>query len=54
MITYRFWVKKRENSGRFEWLPLRVHLKDTKEISALLWEHWLSASQRDLIITSGD
>lgn len=43
------WAKKREENGRFLWLPLFQHLEDTKNITGLLWEHWLSEGQKKLI-----
>ena len=46
------WAKKQEVNGNFEWMPLYVHLSDTKNVSALLWEYWLSDSQKNLIIKS--
>lgn len=47
-----FWAKKRESNGQFYWLPLSQHLTDTKNITGLLWEHWLSEGQRNLISES--
>ena len=47
-----FWAKKRESNGQFYWLPLSQHLTDTKNIIGLLWEHWLSEGQRNLISES--
>jgi CRISPR-associated endonuclease/helicase Cas3 len=49
---YFFWAKKSSRSGVYRWLPLLQHLTDTMGISGLLWEHWLSEGQRDLIIRS--
>lgn len=46
------WAKKQELNGNFEWMPLYVHLSDTQNVSDLLWEHWLSDSQKKLIIDS--
>src|SRR5690625_4135354 len=41
-------------NGVFKWLPLKQHLIDTNEIIKLLWEHWLSDRQKQIIITSLD
>ena len=30
-INKNFWAKKQDNNGSFEWLPLYVHLIDTKK-----------------------
>ena len=40
------WAKKEERESRFYWLPLRVHLADTMNVSRWLWTNWLSDSQR--------
>lgn len=45
-----FWAKKTENNGRLFWLPLSQHLEDTANVIGLLWEHWLSQGQKELII----
>jgi CRISPR-associated endonuclease/helicase Cas3 len=44
------WGKKSDKGGQLRWLPLMVHLEDTMEISALLWEQWLSEGQRKSIM----
>ena len=44
--SLKLWAKKKEKDGIFYWLPLTQHLEDTKEVMGLLWEHWLSESQR--------
>ena len=49
-INPAFWAKKEEKYGGFFWLPLSQHLEDTRKISGLLWEHWLSEGQRNQII----
>lgn len=49
-INPAFWAKKEEKHGGFAWLPLAQHLEDTRNISGLLWEHWLSGGQRKQII----
>lgn len=46
-----FWAKKTEKDGRLYWLPLSQHLEDTANVIGLLWEHWLSQGQKELIIT---
>ena len=46
------WAKKKEVHRQFKWLPLRQHLMDTVEIIELLWTHWLSESQKKIIIHS--
>lgn len=51
-INKELWAKKQENETGFQWLPLYIHLSDTKNVMALLWEHWISESQKNLIITS--
>lgn len=51
-INKKLWAKKQENGASFQWIPLYIHLSDTKNVMALLWEHWLSESQKNLIITS--
>lgn len=48
-INKNFWAKKQDNNGSFEWLPLYIHLIDTKNVVAFLYDHWLSESQRRLI-----
>ena len=45
------WAKKVEKNGGLYWLPLVQHLNDTAEIIGLLWEHWLSQGQRNLVIS---
>lgn len=47
-----FWAKKSVYNGRYMWLPLNIHLSDTKIVSGLLWEHWLSDHQRRFIADS--
>lgn len=51
-FSKNLWAKKQEINRNFEWMPLYMHLSDTKHVSALLWEYWLSESQKDLIINS--
>jgi len=33
-------------------MPLYIHLSDSKNVSAMLWEHWLSDSQKNIVINS--
>lgn len=51
-VNNAFWAKKKEIDGAYYWLPLSQHLEDTKNIIGLLWDHWLSQGQRDLIKSS--
>lgn len=46
------WAKKEERNGRFYWLPLKVHLTDTMNVSRWLWNTWLSDSQREFCVKS--
>lgn len=46
------WGKKSDREGVFKWLPLRQHLFDTMNVSLLLWNHWLSNGQKQLIMNS--
>lgn len=45
-----FWAKKVDKDGEFRWLSLHQHSLDTMEIAALLYEHWLSEGQKEIII----
>ncbi|HHT21563.1 MAG TPA: hypothetical protein GXZ74_09010, partial [Tissierellia bacterium] len=45
-----FWAKKNDRNGQYEWLPLDQHLCDTRNVAGLLWEHWLSEGQRQLVV----
>lgn len=45
------WAKKVEKDGGLYWLPLAQHLNDTAAVIGLLWEHWLSRGQRNLVIS---
>lgn len=44
------WAKKKEQNGRFFWLPLTLHLKDTMGVMDFLWHHWVSEGQKEIII----
>lgn len=46
------WAKKSEENGQMRWLSLYQHLMDSISIADLLWEHWCSASQKELIIST--
>ena len=53
MEVYKsLWAKKQDTNGDFEWMPLYIHLSDTQKVSSLLWEHWLSDSQKNIVINS--
>ena len=45
-LEMSLWAKKEERESRFFWLPLKVHLTDTMNVSRWLWTNWLSDSQR--------
>ncbi len=42
------WAKKSSNSD--EWLPLYVHLADTGNTMALIWDYWLPKAQQRFLI----
>jgi CRISPR-associated endonuclease/helicase Cas3 len=44
------WAKKNEFNGRFSWLSLTQHLIDTSQVASRLWELWLGAGQKNLIL----
>lgn len=48
-INKALWAKKKQDQETRSWLPLYQHLEDTKSIAGLLWDHWLSQGQRNLI-----
>ena len=53
MHSYKsLWAKKQDINGNFEWSPLYIHLHDTQKVSILLWEHWFSDSQKNIVINS--
>lgn len=53
MHSYKsLWAKKQDINGKFEWSPLYIHLHDTQKVSILLWEHWFSDSQKNIVINS--
>lgn len=47
-----FWAKKQDRNGKYEWISLVQHLKDSGSVARLLWTHWLSEGQRRCIIDS--
>lgn len=51
-INAALWGKKAEYDGAMLWLPLAQHLVDTANVIGLLWEHWLSSSQRTMLTSS--
>lgn len=46
------WAKKKDNAGKFWWLPLSMHLQDTMAVMRFLWQHWLSTGQKEIIAKS--
>lgn len=46
------WAKKKDNAGKFWWLPLSMHLQDTMAVMRFLWQHWLSMGQKEIIVKS--
>ena len=48
------WAKKQDENGFFKWLPLTAHLRDTRQVAGLLWEHWLNDGVRQTITRSLD
>lgn len=52
MLADFLWAKKSERDGKFFWLPLSQHLEDTCQVAGLLWEHWMSYGQKELILQS--
>ena len=53
-IKPSFWAKKHESNGVYKWLPLKQHLIDVMEVSGMLWHHWISRGQKELIMSSMD
>lgn len=45
------WAKKHDRDG-YKWLPLSIHLEDTANIMAFLWEEYLSKGQKNIVIES--
>lgn len=48
------WAKKQDENGFFKWLPLTAHLRDTRQVAGLLWEHWFNDGVRQTITRSLD
>ena len=47
------WAKKNRDKNNIpQWLPLKTHLNDTREVMGFLWEHYLSRGVKDLIMKS--
>lgn len=46
------WAKKNRVKNIPMWLPLQVHLADTREVCGYLYNHWLSQGVRDLLMDS--
>lgn len=51
-VNPRLWAKKKEDRDGMYWLSLRDHLADTQAVIGLLWEHWLSPHQRQMVTDS--
>lgn len=45
------WAKKHDRDG-YKWLPLSIHLEDTANIMAFLWEEYLSKGQKNIVMES--
>lgn len=50
--TISLWAKKRSISGVQSWLPLIVHMVDTKNTINFLYNNWLSEGVRKFLINS--
>lgn len=48
------WGKKRTEDGQQLWLPLLTHLLDTKKTINWLFNHWLSSSQRQMLMVNSN
>ena len=51
-LIMSLWAKKEEKGGCLCWLPLKIHLEDTMNVSRWLWNNWLSDNQRRFCINS--
>lgn len=49
-----YWAKKSEKDGAYFWLSLDQHLKDTSAMAGILWDRWLSQSQKTNILKDLD
>lgn len=48
------WGKKQSENGEELWLPLLVHLIDTERTINWLYHHWLTNSQRQILLSMTD
>lgn len=51
-IINLLWAKKTDKNGNLLWLPLKTHLEDVMVTSTLLWQHWLTEGQKNLLLKS--
>lgn len=54
MFSKALWAKRETKDSGYYWLPLYQHLVDTKDVIGLLYEHWLSDGQRNILDDSLD
>lgn len=47
-----FWVKKSDSEGSYKWLSVQQHLIDTENVARLLWNHWMSMGQKNIILSA--
>ena len=50
LISDYIWAKKSEKDGKWEWLSLTQHLIDTRCVTSLLWQHWLTDGQKQIVL----
>lgn len=48
-MAYSLWAKKNVQDGQPMWLPLIVHLMDTKNVIGWLYNHWIDDGQREVM-----
>lgn len=48
-MAYSLWAKKNVQDGQPMWLPLIVHLMDTKNVIGWLYNHWIEDGQREVM-----
>lgn len=48
-MAYSLWAKKNVHDGQPMWLPLIVHLMDTKNVIGWLYNHWIDDGQREVM-----
>ena len=53
-IIENLWAKKRSDENGQFWLPLLIHLKDTKNVINFLYNHWISEGQKEILISDFD